>query len=74
MHNSSFVGELGLSGQLRPTKNLISKIEESIRLGFGNILLPKTEDKLYQKFGNTIKIIQVANINEAMNVSLKNNV
>ena len=74
IHNSSFVGELGLSGQLRPTKNLISKIEESIRLGFENILLPKTEDKLYQKFGNTIKIIQVANINEAMNVSLKNNV
>ena len=74
IHNSSFVGELGLSGQLRPTKNLISKIEESIRLGFENILLPKTDDKLYQKFGNTIKIIQVANINEAMNISLKNNV
>ena len=74
IYNSSFIGELGLSGQLRPTKNLISKIEESIRLGFENILLPETKDKLCDKFNNRIKIIKVSNINEAMNISLKKEV
>ena len=71
--NSSFIGELGLSGQLRQTKNIKSKIEESIRLGFDNILIPKTNDNHGDKFDKKIKIIQVSNISEAMHISLKSN-
>ena len=71
--NSSFIGELGLSGQLRQTKNIKSKIEESIRLGFDNILIPKTKDNHGDQFDKKIKIIQVSNISEAMHISLKSN-
>ncbi len=70
--NTSFIGELGLSGQLRQTKDLISKIEESIRLGFENILIPKTRANLKDKFDRRINIIQISSINEAMNISMKN--
>ena len=71
IRDSSFIGELGLSGQLRPTKNIKSKIEESIRLGFRNILIPRTESDLSDKFHEQKNIIQVSNINEAMQISLK---
>ena len=73
LSNSSFIGELGLSGQLRQTKNLITKIEESIRLGFENIVIPITKDKISQKLENQIKIIQVSNINDAINIAIKKN-
>ena len=71
--NSSFIGELGLSGQLRQTKNLIKKIEESIRLGFENIVIPITKDKISDKLESQIKIIQVSNINDAVNIAIKKN-
>ena len=71
--NSSFIGELGLSGQLRQTKNLITKIEESIRLGFENIVIPITKDKISHKIESQIKIIQVSNINDAVNIAIKKN-
>ena len=71
--NSSFIGELGLSGQLRQTKNLITKIEESIRLGFENIVIPITKDKISHKIERQIKIIQVSNINDAINIAIKKN-
>ena len=71
--NSSFIGELGLSGQLRQTKNLIKKIEECIRLGFENIVVPITKDKISDKLESQIKIIQVSNINDAVNIAIKKN-
>ena len=71
LRNSSFIGELGLSGQLRQTKNLITKIEESIRLGFENIVIPITKDKISHKIESQIKIIQVSNINDAVNIAIK---
>ncbi len=73
LRNSSFIGELGLSGQLRQTKNLITKIEESIRLGFENIVIPITKDKISHKIESQIKIIQVSNINDAVNIAIKKN-
>ena len=73
LRNSSFIGELGLSGQLRQTKNLITKIEESIRLGFENIVVPITKDKISHKIESQIKIIQVSNINDAVNIAIKKN-
>ncbi|MBK16806.1 MAG: DNA repair protein RadA [Prochlorococcus sp. SP3034] len=73
LSNSSFIGELGLSGQLRQAKDIKSKLEESIRLGFKNILIPKTKDNICVQFSKEINIIQVLNINEAFNISLEIN-
>ena len=47
LKNCSFIGELGLSGQVRQSNNLRTKIEEAARLGIKNIVVPKIriEDK-----------------------------
>ena len=71
LKNCSFVGELGLSGQLRQANNLRSKIDEAIRLGFENILIPKTTLEIKENFQNLINIKEISNINEAMYYALK---
>jgi len=71
LNNCSFVGELGLSGQVRQTNNLRAKIEEATRLGINNIVIPKTTFEIKDNFQNLIKIKEVSNINEAMNYSFK---
>ena len=38
--NCAFIGELGLSGQVRQASNIRAKIDEAIRLGMKNILIP----------------------------------
>jgi len=71
LNNCSFVGELGLSGQVRQANNLRAKIDEAIRLGITNILIPKTSNELKDNFQNLIQIKEISNINEAMNYSLR---
>ncbi len=70
LQNCSFIGELGLSGQVRQSNNLRTKIDESIRLGIKNILIPKTSNELKDSFQDLIKIQEISNINEAINYAL----
>ena len=73
--NSSFIGELGLSGQVRKSNNLRTKIEEAVRLGIKNIVVPKLEEELNNNFQNLINIKEISNIKEAVDysfISLKN--
>ena len=68
--SSSFIGELGLSGQVRKSNNLRIKIEEAVRLGIKNIVVPKLEEELNNNFKNLINIKQISNIKEAVEYSL----
>ena len=68
--NSSFIGELGLSGQVRKSNNLRTKIEEAVRLGIKNIVVPKLEEELNNNFQNLINIQEISNIKEAVDYSL----
>ena len=70
--NCAFVGELGLNGQIRKSNSLQSKIEEAIRLGYQNIIIPKSRNNLSNKIYKSIKIIEVQNIFEAVDITLKN--
>ena len=67
--NSSFIGELGLSGQVRKSNNLRTKIEEAARIGIKNIVVPKLEEDP-NNFKNLINIKQVSNIKEAVDYAL----
>ena len=71
LKNCSFVGELGLSGQVRQANNLRAKIDEAIRLGITNIVVPKTTLEIQDSFQKLIQIKEISNINEAMNYVLK---
>ena len=68
--NCSFIGELGLSGQVRQSNNIRPKIEEAIRLGIKHILIPKSKENLNDNFENQIKIKEISNINEAVDYAL----
>jgi len=68
--NTSFIGELGLSGQVRKSNNLRTKIEEAVRLGIKNIVVPKLEEELNNNFQDLINIKEISNIKEAVNYSL----
>ena len=69
--NCAFIGELGLSGQVRQASNLRAKIDEAIRLGIKNILVPKTTSEIKDSFQKLILLKEISTINEAMNYALK---
>ena len=68
----AFIGELGLNGQVRKTNNLKSKVEECIRLGYKKMLIPNTDSEIVMKFRNSISLIEVENIKDAVNIALNN--
>ena len=70
LKNTSFIGELGLSGQVRQSNNLKPKIEEASRIGIKNILIPQTKEDLTIHFDKTIKIKEISNIKEAVDYAL----
>ncbi|HML22709.1 MAG TPA: DNA repair protein RadA [Aggregatilinea sp.] len=64
-----FVGEIGLSGELRAVSQTTTRIREAAKLGFKRIVLPRTyrkDDSLDQG----IEIIRARSIDEALAVSL----
>jgi DNA repair protein RadA/Sms len=68
--NCAFIGELGLSGQVRQASNIRAKIDEAIRLGIKNILVPKITSEIKDSFQKLIQIKEISNINEAINYAL----
>ena len=70
LKNCSFIGELGLSGQVRQASNLRAKIDEAIRLGIKYILVPKTTIEIKDNFHDLIQIKEVSTICEAINFAL----
>ena len=71
MKNCSFIGELGLSGKVRRANNLRAKIDEAIRLGFENILIPENTIDIKDNFQSLINIKKISSINEAMDYVFK---
>ena len=70
LSSSAFIGELGLSGQVRKSNNLRTKIEEAVRLGIKNIVVPKLGEELNYSFKHLINIKEISNIKEAVDYSL----
>ena len=69
--NCAFIGELGLSGQVRQASNIRAKIDEAVRLGIKNILVPKITSEIKDSFQKFIQIKEISNRNEAINYALK---
>ncbi len=68
--NCAFIGELGLSGQVRQASNIRAKIDEAVRLGIKNILVPKITGEIKDSFQKFIQIKEISNINEAITYAL----
>ena len=58
------IGEIGLSGEIRPVNNLEKRIYEAQKLGFKRAIVPKSNN-LKEKFED-IEIVEVARIFDAI--------
>lgn len=64
-----FLGEVGLSGELRSISNLSRRIQEAEKLGFEQVITSKTKEKLSQ---SKIKVTMVQDLEEAMKFNTLN--
>ena len=59
-----FIGEIGLTGEIRPVSNIERRIKEVKRLGFRRVVIP--QENLKEVKGKEIEIIPLSFLKEAM--------
>ena len=60
------VGEVGLGGEVRGVSRIESRIKEGIQMGFSKCIVPKKNEKAAQAFKESIDIISVEWVEEAI--------
>ncbi|WP_119065247.1 DNA repair protein RadA [Aggregatilinea lenta] len=65
----AFVGELGLSGELRVVSQTATRVREAAKLGFKRVVLPRTY-RQDETFDRGVEIVRARSIDEALAVSL----
>ncbi|MBI5052933.1 MAG: DNA repair protein RadA [Chloroflexi bacterium] len=63
----AFVGEVGLSGELRAVSQINVRLREAAKLGFKKVLIPKTV-KRNEPFPTGIEILQARSVHEALDL------
>ncbi len=58
------IGEIGLSGEIRPVNQIDARIKEAAKLGFKKAIIPKSSAN--GKFDKGIEIIEVSRLTEAI--------
>ncbi len=64
----AFVGEVGLSGELRTVGQLPARLAEASKLGFNRVMVPKLRRRVEAPPG--LKVVEVRNVGEALAVAL----
>ena len=67
----AFIGEIGLSGELRAVSQLGTRLNEAGKLGFRRVLIPKTVRRGADDLPDDVEAIQVRSLGEAMDVALR---
>lgn len=67
---SVFIGEIGLTGEVRPVVALERRIKEARRLGFTRAVVPAASAPLPFKSSADFNIIQVHTVTEALNAAI----
>lgn len=62
-----YIGEIGLSGEIRQVNQIENRIKEAAKLGFERVVIPETSEKLK---ANDIDIVQVKKLLDAIRYSL----
>ena len=63
------IGEVSLTGEVRPVSNIEKRISECKKMGFKKIMIPLSSSKNLKK-DNEIEILTVKTIQEAINISM----
>ncbi|GAB5493267.1 MAG: hypothetical protein Phog2KO_34820 [Phototrophicaceae bacterium] len=64
--DTAFIGEIGLSGELRTVNQLSLRLNEASKIGFRKVVIPKMRRKI-EDIPPNLELIQVRNIAEALN-------
>ncbi len=65
-HTTCITGEVGLSGEIRPVGRIEQRIREAEKLGMDTILIPRGNLKGIDTSSFSIRIIEIAKVEEAM--------
>ena len=60
-----FAGEVGLSGEIRQVTRCEQRVAEAQKLGFETIIIPKNNLKGIKRDAWTIKVVEVARVEDA---------
>ena len=63
--DTAFVGEIGLSGEIRTVNQLSLRLNEAAKIGFRKVVMPKMRRK-FEDIPPELELIQVRNIGEAV--------
>ncbi len=63
----AFIGELGLSGEIRSVNQIDWRLKEAAKLGFDRCIMPKSEASKSELTATGLKKIGVSSISEALN-------
>jgi DNA repair protein RadA/Sms len=66
----AFIGEIGLSGELRAVGQLTARLKEAAKLGFKRVMIPKLI-RHGEPLPTDIEILQVRSTREAVEIALK---
>jgi DNA repair protein RadA/Sms len=62
-----FIGEIGLSGELRPVNHMESRIREAMKMGFTQVVIPEANRDTLSEQG-TMKIIACEHVKAALKI------
>ncbi|MFQ5398400.1 MAG: DNA repair protein RadA [Anaerolineae bacterium] len=66
----AFVGEIGLSGELRAVSQLDSRLKEAAKLGFKRCVAPRSARKQAGAFPKGMKVVECRSLREAIEAAL----
>lgn len=64
-----FIGEIGLSGELRPVSQLIARLNEAAKMGFQRAMIPRMK-KRPSDAPEGLKLIEARNVGEALAIAV----
>jgi DNA repair protein RadA/Sms len=67
--DTAFIGEIGLSGEVRAVSQLSVRLNEAAKMGFRRVMIPKMRRRLTD-VPDTIKVIEARNIGEAIAITV----
>jgi DNA repair protein RadA/Sms len=66
----AFIGEIGLSGELRAVSQLDTRLKEALKLGFRRCVIPQSTQKRGLQVPDGLEVIGCRSLREAVDVSL----
>ena len=65
-----FVGEVGLSGELRAVGQLPVRLREAAKLGFRRCVVPRSLRRQTMQAPDELEVIQARSVNQALEIAL----